>query len=506
MDKIKNRLTATSPIWLFVLMIMQPLLDVLSYWANKGSFTSVTTLLRFAMLVAVVAVSFVISNKKKRAVFAYGIIALLFVFHAISCFRAGGYSFVSDTANYLRIAQLPIFTFCFIDVFEACPDVKKKLPMAFFVIFLIIIGVVALSFLLGMPEYTYSDYDEINGKMLYFGYQGWFEIGNCQSIIVVIIVPMILYFAFNTKSEWFFALCAVLCFANLYFFGTRFSYYSIIIISFAFIVSMALSRQKRIAPYVVLGIVILVGFLLYSQSFMYKHRNKYTEIMNDRQEAVDNGMSEIEEEFPDLTVEAPDLFPPKTEEPESTEEETKEEGLEALRQAYLKIYEPYCKDMIDVFGMNRVIEIYDGTKSVLVLSDQRLRKMNFAKLAWEDSSIDCRLFGYQYQTLVHGEENYDLENDFQGTFYFVGYVGMTLFIVFLAYFVLRALMAIIRNPKGCFTLEFCVVGITLVLIVIAAQFTGYVLRRPNVSVYFSLFLAYIYCLTGRILTPKGKDK
>ncbi|MBE6592089.1 MAG: hypothetical protein E7646_08630 [Ruminococcaceae bacterium] len=506
MDKIKNRLTATSPIWLFVLMIMQPLLDVLSYWANKGSFTSVTTLLRFAMLVAVVAVSFVISNKKKRAVFAYGIIALLFVFHAISCFRAGGYSFVSDTANYLRIAQLPIFTFCFIDVFEACPDVKKKLPMAFFVIMMIIIAVLVVSFIVGRPEYTYTEYDKINDTKLYFGLQGWFEVGNCQSAIIVLIVPMILYYAFNTKNELFFALCAVLSFANLYLFGTRFCYYSIFIIALSFIVSMALSRQKRPIPYAVLAVVMIVGALMYSQSFMYKHLNIYTQEMSNRQDEINSEVGEIEDEFPDLTVEAPDLFPPESEETETSEGGSHSEGVEALRQAYLKIYEPYCKDMIEVYGMNRVIDVYDGTKSVLTLSDQRLKKINFAKLAWEDSSFDCRLFGFQYKTLVHGTEVYDLENDFQGTFYFLGYVGMSLFVAFLSYFVLRALMAIIRNPKGCFTLEFCVVGVTLILIVVAAQFSGNVLRRPNVSVYFSLFLAYIYCLTGRILTPKGKDK
>jgi hypothetical protein len=138
MDKIKNKLTTASPALLFALMLLQPVLDVISYWANRGSFTSVTTALRFVMLVLVAAASFVISNNKKRTFFAYGIIALFFVIHAIGCFREGGYSLVSDAANFLRIAQLPIFTFCFIDVFEACPDVKKKLPLAFFVILLII--------------------------------------------------------------------------------------------------------------------------------------------------------------------------------------------------------------------------------------------------------------------------------------------------------------------------------------------------------------------------------
>ena len=506
MDKIKNKLTTASPALLFALMLLQPVLDVISYWANRGSFTSVTTALRFVMLVAVVAVSFVISNNKKRTLFAYGIIALFFVIHAIGCFREGGYSLVSDAANFLRIAQLPIFTFCFIDVFQACPDVKKKLPVAFFVILLIIIAVLVLSFVVGRPEYTYNEYDKINDTTLHFGFQGWFEVGNCQSAIIVLIVPMILFFAFNTKSELFFVLCSVLCFANLYLFGTRFCYYSIFIICLAFIVSMALSRQKRIIPYAVLGAVMVVGVLLYSHSFMYKHLNMYTQEMSDRQEAINSGMNEIEDEFPDLTVEAPDLFPPESEENGTSEDSSQSEGMEALRQAYLKIYEPYCKDMIEVYGMNRVMDVYNGTKSVLTLSDQRLKKINFAKLAWEDCNLDCKLFGFQYKTLVHGSEVYDLENDFQGTFYFLGYAGMALFVAFLAYFVLRTLMAIIRNPKECFTLEFCVVGVTLILIVVAAQFSGNVLRRPNVSIYFSLFLAYIYCLTGKILPEKGKDK
>ena len=68
--------------------------------------------------------------------------------------------------------------------------------------------------------------------------------------------------------------------------------------------------------------------------------------------------------------------------------------------------------------------------------------------------------------------------------------------LFLLYFALLILKGLVTDFKGVFTVEAGAVGITLCLILGAAQFSGNVLRRPNVSIFLSLMLAYAYWLTA----------
>ena len=76
------------------------------------------------------------------------------------------------------------------------------------------------------------------------------------------------------------------------------------------------------------------------------------------------------------------------------------------------------------------------------------------------------------------------------------------------YFFALILKSVLLDFKGTLTVEACAVGVTFVLLVGAAQFSGNVLRRPNVSIFLSLMMAYVYDLTvlrgGRPRFGKGK--
>lgn len=532
MERIKEKLTSAAPGALFWLFVIQPVLDVASYWANRLSVTAVTTGLRFVMFVAVALFSFVISNRKKRCLALYAFIAVFFALHAISCCLEGGYRFVSDAANFLRIVQLPVFTMCFIDVFKAAPEAKKRIPKAFFAILCVILCVVALSFVVGKPVFTYTEVFE-DGAKGYYGFRGWFETGNAQSAIVVIIVPFILLFAYEKKNEPVFALVAAVSLANLYFFGTRFAFYSIFIICAGMIISLMINGQKRIVVYAVLALISAAALICLKSSFMHLHQNNYRSIMTERQEDTNSKIEKIKEKY-HVTLDANALFSdgdepeptvPETEQTAETGETTDDPGNNPLlnkvlreaenelRSVYIEEYKKYCSDMVERFGINRVAQIYNTTNSSFTLSNQRLKKINFAHLSWEDSSIPCRLFGFQYSTLVTyttsetGKEEikeiYDLENDFSGTFYFVGWLGMIPYLAFIAYFLIRALVFVIRGRKWP-SVELLVALMTLVLLLLAAQFSGNVLRRPNVSIYLSAVLAYIHCITGRIFDPRAE--
>ena len=87
---LKTRLTTAAPAALFGLLVIQPLLDVASYWANRFDVTFLTTGIRFVMLAAVVIYSFIISNNRRRSLAAYGVMAIFVILHCAACFGAGG--------------------------------------------------------------------------------------------------------------------------------------------------------------------------------------------------------------------------------------------------------------------------------------------------------------------------------------------------------------------------------------------------------------------------------
>ena len=91
-------------------------------------------------------------------------------------------------------------------------------------------------------------------------------------------------------------------------------------------------------------------------------------------------------------------------------------------------------------------------------------------------------------------DNYDVESDYHGVYFLTGAVGLALMLLFLLFFGMRTLIAIIRNPKQNLSLtviSFCMAyGIGL----IHAYYTASVLRRNNASIYLAMVLACLYCL------------
>ena len=185
------------------------------------------------------------------------------------------------------------------------------------------------------------------------------------------------------------------------------------------------------------------------------------------------------------------------------------------------MYGTLLKNMHERFGVYNVMAAYNYTTEPTILSDSRMRKSIFAKLVWEERDFTTRLLGFEYSDMIMGEDIYDLENDFPAVYYFCGYIGFGLyflFVLYLAFIILRAFFRDVAfcvaerkgkqgNPvvkgagsfwqgvKRFLTLEMGAVGMTFLLAIIAAQISGNVLRRPNVTVYFAAASACVYHLT-----------
>ena len=138
--------------WLYsavlFLCIIQPCLDVISYWMDIWRADNTVTLaLRFILLIMVIACAWSISDHKR----VYGAMTLCSVLliagHVITCLRSFGQAYnlswiFSDIANYFRVLQLPFFAMAMITAFRQAEDREELydvMEKAFLINFIIIL-------------------------------------------------------------------------------------------------------------------------------------------------------------------------------------------------------------------------------------------------------------------------------------------------------------------------------------------------------------------------------
>lgn len=492
-NKIKPSLERLVPGVVFALLIIQPLLDIISYWANQWEFTSVTTAVRFLMFAVIMLYGFMVSDRKRIYVVTGAAVAVYWVLHMAACFKAeGGYiSPVSDASNFLRIIHLPLFTLAFVTFFKKDADVPHYVRKAFLVNLVIMIHSVILSYMTGTQVYMYG--------YMGVGLMGWSAVHNAQSAILALVVPLTLLYAYKKKNKLGFYLVSLAVFVCLFFSGTRVDFYSIPIIAVALIIGLIFTGEKNPFYYIVLLLMVLGALLCYKTSIAYDIRGNHEVSMEYRQEEVEQ-MLEVAEDDKEtavtlganITREIYDSLDPLT------------------RKNINTIYDRYLGGMIHRYGFDRVFEKYNYSLVVSNFLDMRQQKRYFSEMAWEDADLFTKCFGYEYQVVVENYEKtdfvtretvpaqqiYDLENDFPAVYYFGGYVGFGLYMLFILYFVLMMAVAVITRFKKVVNVESIAVGLTFVLAMGIAYYAGYVLRRPNTSVYLSAILAYIYYLTA----------
>lgn len=189
---VKDAIVGKLPWIVGFIIVVQPLLDVLSYFLGELGNNSLSTALRFLMLMVVALLGFVVSDKKRVYVIFYGIVAVFWIAHMANCFRIGYQSMVSDTANFMRIMNFPIFALSFITFFKKGEKLRKFVYTAFAINLGEVVLFTALPWLTGHPVYTYDT--------LYLGVMGWFGVANAQSAIIVLLAPLAILFAWKTKK------------------------------------------------------------------------------------------------------------------------------------------------------------------------------------------------------------------------------------------------------------------------------------------------------------------
>lgn len=510
---IKPALVRRLPLLVLVLVTMQPLLDVLSFFLGEMGSNALSTLLRTGLLAVVALLGFLASDRKKLYILFYSAGALFWLLHMANCARIGYQSMFQDSANFLRIISFLVFTLSLVTFFvQGGAAVGKSILLGCGANYILFWVFTLLPWALGQPQYTYDK--------LFIGLMGWFSIPNAQSTILVLAAPFAIFWAYRTKKYPVFIAMCLLCFGLMFFTGTKLTFYSIFIITGAYIFLFALQLGKKSLKYV---IPLLLVFLL---AFLFRHYSPMD--LRERQSATSRGLynQQVEESLKKNSADkkAIQAVQKKAEQGSKAKasEKTMEEVHRGLVRVYTDTYGEFLYDMNQRFGVYRVMEAYGYSTSSTKLSDFRVMKSLFSQMVWEEKDLCTRLFGYEYNEVLVGETIYDLENDFPAIYYFFGYIGFALYLLFflyIAYGVLRAFWLDMRDtfraqprPQGWrawavwllggawqglrrfLTVEMGAVGMSFLLAIIAGQISGYVLRRPNVTIYFALSAAYLFYL------------
>lgn len=473
MDKKKTG-KGFLPTFIFILCLLQPCLDVLSYFLEEGGHgNALSSALRLLMLAVVLLAGFVLSEKKGYYFILAGVLAVLTAGHVFANVQTGYDAPALDLANLLRIYQLPIMTLCFITFLRRDESAKESLRKGIFLSLCLVALVEVVSALTGTNPYTYANKE--------VGLLGWFSNTSSQSAILATAAPIAMAWAMEKweKKPAFAALTCVGALGLLYLFATRLAYVSLLGIGLGFFAAIFLVKKfhgmKIRAMAWTLALCTAVAILGYGVSPMVKNQSMVS--VNREKKA-----QEIE-----LLV-------------AQDEEAAKAAGLagDELKLARLRsAYETYLPGPTGRFGLKATAEHYDYSTDVAVIADMRLQRLCFCRLTMEAAHPLAAVFGVEREDLAYNGATYDAENDFHGIFYLTGTVGLVLMLAFLAVFLWRILRSLAKDFKATFTLEAVGCALALICCLAHSYFTAGVLRRPNAIFYLAAVLAMIWILTEK---------
>lgn len=274
----------------------QPLLDVLSFWTQDLAWGSKLTLsLRLLIFLGVMLTGFVLSERRRFYWIAAAVCAALYAGHVLACLRANApfttANLISDATNFIRFAQLPLFTIAFITFLRFCRQGFASLERGITIAFWIIATVALLSALTGTNPYTYPD------KRI--GLCGWFYFANSQSAILSMLVPLALCPALRSGQIRRWLPIAVVGFAELFCFATRLAYMSLFVTAIGMVITLALTKRGSAKVCAVLLLCAAVCAAGYTVSPIHRNQQAVAANAVRKQENIDRLVAQGKAEFGD---------------------------------------------------------------------------------------------------------------------------------------------------------------------------------------------------------------
>ena len=461
--------------WLVLLMAAQPLLDTMAYFTQNKNGT-VAGYIRLGLLLLLPLIVLVKAERKKPWLLGYGLIGAFCLLHVLNGFRVGYRNPAYDAAYMVRVAQTPVLALSFIWYLRR-QEARGQAWRGVWIAALIMALSVPAAFLSGTGNVTYGEG---------LGYSGWVIDDNrcANSILLVTLAAFAMGLAVQTRKGWLSALIPPAVTALFLTNGTKACYFSLFVIFGGFAVFLLAEKLLLKKPLKKLLLLLLV-FLMIFAVVIYP----WTPRCRVNQElAKKNTQGEIEATLLEKGIDVTKM---------SFEERYNDPVVREVFEHYYWQYLGALPDLIDRFGMDRGLRLYRMTTDVGKLIDTRVMERSYARLIWQvETDGLTKLVGFE-AAQVGTDGRYDMENDWPALFFYYGYVGFALYVGFVLLFALRILRKLRQDFRGSCTAGNFTLAMALALQLGLAQFSGALIRRPNVSIYFALILALIWYQTGK---------
>ena len=224
MLKTNNKANFIRNHWLMLLIILQPVLDIVAFW-TKNPDATISGYLRLLIMVALpVFIFFKIKDRRDRLRFlaAMAVIAFVCAAHLINNLRVGPVSFVYDFSYTAKTAQMPILAVCFMYCIRNEQTRNQAYWGLFFAAVIMAIGL-GLSWITGTANITY-------GTGL--GISGWVIDDNrcANSVIVVTLAAFSVFCAIKLDRSPINILVPVIALIILLTNGTKACYFAVYIV------------------------------------------------------------------------------------------------------------------------------------------------------------------------------------------------------------------------------------------------------------------------------------
>lgn len=456
--------------WLTMLIVLQPILDVVAFFF-QNEVATVAGYIRLAVMIAMPAWVLITKRGGKRFWIALAVMAFYSALHVINGFRSGYISLYFDLSYLVKVLQMPVLALCFVCLIDD-EQTKRQAFRGLWIAAGLLAGFMLAAFLTGTGNSTYGEG---------VGFSGWVinDNRNAHSIILVTLSVFAICLAILNGRRFWAVLIPFIVTAGFLTNGTKGCYYSLFVIFGGYLLFLlldAIVHKTKLKKRLILALaaLMLVSVVVYP----YTPRARVSEAQAG---AVHDG--EIEAALLEMNIDISKMTP---------EQRYKDPQVrEVFSYYYLRYMIGVLPDLFDRFGMDRVLQWFDMSTDVARLIDTRQIKLCYAGLLWEDCDLQTRLVGFEISELGF-DGTHDLENDWPALYYYYGYFGLTLYGLFVLAFVLRMLRKLFSDFRGSLTEENFSLALSLALLLGLAQFSGAVLRRPNVSIYLALVLGLIW--------------
>lgn len=461
--------------WLTVLIVLQPILDVVAFF-NQNEVATAAGYIRLGIMIALPLFVLVARRGGKRFWIALAIMALYCGLHVLNGFRNGYISLYFDLSYLAHVLQMPVLALCFVCLIDD-EQTKKQAFRGLWIAAGLLAVIMLTAFVTRSGNSTYGEG---------IGFSGWVinDNRNAHSIILVTLSVFAICLAILNSRRLWAVLIPFVVTAGFLTNGTKGCYYSLFVIFggyLFFLLLDAIVHKTKLKKRLILALaaMMIASVVIYP----YTPRARVSQA---QAEAVHDG--EIEEALLAMNIDINKMTPEQRfQDPQVRE---------AFSYYYLRYMVGVLPDLFDRFGMDRVLQWFDMSTDVARLIDTRQIKLCYAGLLWENCDLQTRLVGFEISQLGF-DGTHDLENDWPALYYYYGYFGVILYGLFVLFFVLRMLRKLFGDFRGSLTEENFSLALSLALLLGLAQFSGAVLRRPNVSIYLALVLGLIWYQTRK---------